>query len=315
MLSSTAEKLYWACRYIERAEMTSRLLDVAYRISLTSNKNNEWESILLSTAVKDEYLFKNSKINQRKVEKFLFFDETNESSIKNCIRFTRENFRKVRNRITREVWDVVNSTYQELQDLTSGRYKSSEIPNLCAWIKQRSSMLKGAIISTQLSSDCYDFMNLGYYVERADNIIRFIDVKNFISPMSDQENEDNDYEWGILLRTLAAYTQFRLSYGVNMSQEKIAHFLIFNNTNPRSLFHSLENIKTHLKNLSSFYNLQSRAFSTSRKIISKLSDLTVQEIFDNGFNEFLSQYSEDINILHSSIESSYFGGVYNVFED
>ncbi|GIS49319.1 MAG: hypothetical protein Ct9H90mP22_9070 [Gammaproteobacteria bacterium] len=67
--------------------------------------------------------------------------------------------------------------------------------------------------------------------------------------------------------------------------------------------------------MSSFYNLQSRAFSTSRKIISKLSDLTVQEIFDNGFNEFLSQYSEDINMLHSSIESSYFGGVYNVFED
>ena len=44
-------------------------------------------------------------------------------------------------------------------------------------------------------------------------------------------------------------------------------------------------------------------------------DLTVKEIFDNGFNEFLSQYSEDINMLHSSIESSYFGGVYNVFED
>ena len=41
MLSSTAEKLYWACRYIERAEMTSRLLDVAYRISLTNNKENK----------------------------------------------------------------------------------------------------------------------------------------------------------------------------------------------------------------------------------------------------------------------------------
>ena len=194
MLSRTAENLYWTARYLERADSIVRLLEVAYRISLIPNTkegyDNEWESILLSTAVKDEYLFKNSKINQRKVEKFLFFDETNESSIKNCVRFTRENFRKVRNRITREVWDVVNSTYQELQDLTSGRYKSSEIPNLCAWIKQRSSMLKGAIISTQLSSDCYDFMNLGYYVERADNIIRFIDVKNFISPMSDQENED-----------------------------------------------------------------------------------------------------------------------------
>ena len=318
MLSSTAEKLYWACRYIERAEMTSRLLDVANRISLTTNKdnkNNEWESILLSTAVKDEYLFKNSKINQKKVEKFLFFDDSNKSSIKNCVKSTRENFRMVRNRITREVWDVINSTYQELQDISSGRYKSSEIPNLCSWIKQKSSMLKGAIISTQLSSDCYDFMNLGYYVERADNIIRFIDVKNFISPINDKENNDNDYQWGILLRTLAAYTQYRLSYGVNMSQDKIAHFLIFNNTNPRSLFYSLENIKIHLKNLSSFYNLQSGAFSSSRKIISKLSDLTVKEIFENGFNDFLSQYSEDINSLHVSIRNSYFGGVYNVLED
>ena len=95
---------------------------------------------------------------------------------------------------------------------------------MCAWIKQKSSMLKGAIISTQLSSDSYDFMNLGYYLERADNIIRFIDVKNFISPINDKEKENNDYQWGILLRTLAAYTQFRLSYGVNMSQDFFTHW-------------------------------------------------------------------------------------------
>ena len=72
MLSSTAEKLYWACRYIERAKMTSRLLDVAYRISLTSNKNNEWESILLSTAVKDEYLFKTQKSIKERSKNFCF---------------------------------------------------------------------------------------------------------------------------------------------------------------------------------------------------------------------------------------------------
>ena len=41
-------------------------------------------------------------------------------------------------------------------------------------------MLKGAIVSTQLSNDSYDFMNLGYSIERADNTNRLIDVKNYI---------------------------------------------------------------------------------------------------------------------------------------
>ena len=125
MLSRTAEKLYWACRYMERAEMTSRLFDVAYRISITQknlNQKSDWESILLSTAVKEEYLEKYLKINQRNVFKYLFFEEQNESSIKNCIKFTRENLRMVRNRITAEVWDVINSTYQEMQDLKSSKF-------------------------------------------------------------------------------------------------------------------------------------------------------------------------------------------------
>ena len=226
MLSRTAEKLYWACRYMERAEMTSRLFDVAYRISITQknlNQKSEWESILLSTAVKEEYLEKYLKINQRNVFKYLFFEEQNESSIKNCIKFTRENLRMVRNRITAEVWDVINSTYQEMQDLKSSKFKSSELPNLCAWTKQKASMLKGAIVSTQLSNDSYDFMNLGYSIERADNTIRLIDVKNYISHSEEEgvESEFDNFQWAILLRTIAAYSQYRVAYGVNMTPQKI----------------------------------------------------------------------------------------------
>ena len=52
LLSRSAENLYWANRYVERAETISRLLDVGYRISLlpnySSTHKNEWESILLS---------------------------------------------------------------------------------------------------------------------------------------------------------------------------------------------------------------------------------------------------------------------------
>jgi|TARA_Y100000994_G_scaffold63241_1_gene51415 uncharacterized alpha-E superfamily protein len=302
---------------MERAEMTSRLFDVAYRISITQknlNQKSEWESILLSTAVKEEYLEKYLKINQRNVFKYLFFEEQNESSIKNCIKFTRENLRMVRNRITAEVWDVINSTYQEMQDLKSSKFKSSELPNLCAWTKQKASMLKGAIVSTQLSNDSYDFMNLGYSIERADNTIRLIDVKNYISHSEEEgvESEFDNFQWAILLRTIAAYSQYRVAYGVNMTPQKIFHFLIFNNTNPRSLLFSLEKICDHLNNLCKFYNKQSRAFSTARRMLANLSDLRVSEIFKPNLNDFLLKSTEEINNLHILMRSSYFDGGYNV---
>ena len=75
MLSKTAENLYWAARYIERADSIARLLEVAYRIHLipnaTTSYNNEWDSILQTLRIKEEYLEKNKVIKkeQRKHER------------------------------------------------------------------------------------------------------------------------------------------------------------------------------------------------------------------------------------------------------
>ena len=43
MLSKTAENLYWAARYIERADSIARLLEVAYRIHLIPNATTSYK--------------------------------------------------------------------------------------------------------------------------------------------------------------------------------------------------------------------------------------------------------------------------------
>mgnify|MGYP003326838813 CR=1 FL=1 len=74
MLSKTAENLYWAARYIERADSIARLLEVAYRIHLIPNTvssyNNEWISILQTLRIEEEYLEKNKEIGQDDSKKF-----------------------------------------------------------------------------------------------------------------------------------------------------------------------------------------------------------------------------------------------------
>ena len=67
MLSRTAENLFWSARYIERADSLARLLEVGYRISLIPNTEsgytNEWESILETSGIKNEYQKKYKKFN------------------------------------------------------------------------------------------------------------------------------------------------------------------------------------------------------------------------------------------------------------
>ncbi|MEC8169913.1 MAG: alpha-E domain-containing protein, partial [Pseudomonadota bacterium] len=157
MLSRTAENLYWTARYVERADSIARLLEVAYRIHLIPNTNegylSEWDSILRASGIKEEYLRKHKEINKEKIEFFLLFDESNNSSIKSCIVKARNNLKMVRTAVTLEVWNTVNSWYHELENYEQVKYSSKNLPEILDWVKRQVNLIKGTIDHTQLVND------------------------------------------------------------------------------------------------------------------------------------------------------------------
>ena len=66
-----------------------------------------------------------------------------------------------------------------------------------------------------LRNDGYDFLNLGYYLERADNTARLLDVKYYVLlPRADFVGSGLDnYQWTTLLRALSAHRAFHWAYG------------------------------------------------------------------------------------------------------
>ena len=154
MLSKTAENLYWAARYIERADSIARLLEVAYRIHLIPNTvssyNNEWVSILQTLRIEEEYLEKNKEIKKEKIEYFLLFDQDNNSSIYSCIDRARENAKMVRTAITLEVWDAINITFHDLENFSKKRYNSKDLPGIIDLVKKQVNLIRGTILNTQL---------------------------------------------------------------------------------------------------------------------------------------------------------------------
>tara|TARA_X000000950_G_scaffold268318_1_gene345715 strand:+ start:337 stop:1290 length:954 start_codon:yes stop_codon:yes gene_type:complete len=315
MLSRTAENLYWTARYLERADSIVRLLEVAYRISLIPNTkegyDNEWESILSTSGIKNEYLSIYKEIKKEKIEFFLLFEDRNFSSVKNCITNARENIKMVRTAVTLEVWNAVNSFFYNYYDLTKKKYFSKDLPEIIDLVKRNVNLIKGTIINTQLLNDGFDFLILGNYFERADFTARIIDVKYFILLPSTSliGTQIDNFQWSLMLRSVSSYRAFKWAYGNSeIDYIKIIDFLILNNKCPRSLFFSVEKISYHLKSLKNHYKENKNFPSKIENLFRRLKKLTVNDILDEGLHEFLTSFIEDISAVYSDLENKYFLG-------
>ena len=98
-------------RYVERAENTARILDVAYRMSMLTKdadlQDQEWFAPLNITGTLFPFSGRHSIVCAKEVLHFMALDSENPSSIYNCARKARENARAVRGSITSEMWEVL----------------------------------------------------------------------------------------------------------------------------------------------------------------------------------------------------------------
>jgi uncharacterized alpha-E superfamily protein len=313
MLSRTAEQLYWTARYFERAETAARLMEMGYRMSMVPSADggyeSEWASVLTAAGISSLFEQYYDEFNESNVLNFLIFDDRNPSSIKNCIRQGRENARAARTALTSEVWETINYAYLRFQDLETNRRKLT-LPELCDWVKRRCSTLRGTFDSTQLQDEGYDFFNLGYYVERADNTARMLDVKYYVLlPDADAVGGGVDtYQWFALLRALSARRAFHWVYNGDYSPEKIAHFLILNITCPRSLMHCTEKMNYHLGRLSRAYRKKTSAHKFADGLLEELGEWEVQDIIQRGLHEFLTEFIGKNARITKEISASYLFG-------
>ena len=313
MLSRTADNLFWIARYMERAETAARLLEVGSRIALlpsAAGYRNEWDSLLQASGNADAFARKYGDPVQRNIESFLFFDRDNPSSVACCITSARENGRIVRTALTAQVWDALNTAFQELRHLERTPRSELELSRLTEWTMRHAAMVRGAIDATLLRNDGWDFLNLGYNLERADNTARLMDVKYYVLlPRVEFVGSGLDnYQWTTLLRAMSAHRAFHWAYGGEVTAAKIAHFLILNPQCPRSLITCAEGISGHLDRLSKAYGATTDAQARARAMVDALRVTRTDDIFDEGLHDFLSRFIREVAALGSLIHDTYLSG-------
>jgi uncharacterized alpha-E superfamily protein len=312
MLGRTASSLYWMSRYMERAENMARLIEVGHRISLmpgaVEGHRDEWRSTLMSAACAQGYDAKYEEINAERIVDFLVFDESNPSSIKSSIRTARDNCRSVRTAITRDVWESINATWNELVTVKPTELTADRLPEFLEWVKQRSMAFRGAVLGTMLRSENYYFSQLGNFIERADNTARILDVKYFIllPKPSDVGTDVDIQQWAQILRSVSAHRSYRWFYRDSHYRPwLVAEFLILREEMPRSLVFSYQWINTALEGLGQLHGQRYACHDMAAQSLSMLRAGNMDDIFQSGLHEYVTGLIDKNRALSASIAQTY----------
>src|SRR5262249_20838125 len=109
--------VYWMARYIERAENVARVIEVNLhlQLDLPLDPVNQWQALIDTSGASEAFRERYGTATVRNVIRFLAFDSSNRNSIASCVRAARENARSVRETISSEMFEQLNSLYLQVQ--------------------------------------------------------------------------------------------------------------------------------------------------------------------------------------------------------
>ena len=311
MLGRTAESLFWMSRQMERAENMARLAEAGFRISLTPDTGDghreEWRSTLTSAGVLDLFLARYGDTAFEEAVGFILFDDRNPSSVHSCLKAARTNARFVRTKITRDMWEALNSTWLSYDAIKPSEINAARLPELLDWIRERTSLFRGALLGTILRDDTFYFSQLGAFVERADNTARILDVKYFLLLPSNQAigGEIDTYQWETILRSVSAHRSYWHVYQERYRPWNIADFLILRPEMPRSLRFCYDWLQDTIEGLSRHYGERLPSADLVAETRQMLQTVELDAIFRGGLHEFLTGFVGRNDRLTETLSADY----------
>lgn len=297
MLSRVAHSLYWLSRYIERAENIARLLEVNLQFLIDFQDiedgalKDHWGSIIASSGNEEIFAKLYPATDNQSVTAFFAFDLRNPSSILSCVFAARENARMIRDQISAEMWEAINELYLFLKVRNSAEVWAAGPLEFFDHIIRCSHLFQGLIDSTYPRNEGWEFVQFGKYIERAEMTTRILDVKYHIllPTAADVGGAVDTAQWQGVLRSASALEAYRRFYVREILAWKVAEFLIFSESFPRSLHYCVAQLDELLRRIlaESGPRARSEAARASRRLLSSLQSSTIADVLKQGLHEFL----------------------------
>ena len=234
MLSRVAESVYWAARYLERAENVARLVRSYNHLIMDIPVGSEpsWSVLVDILEAKDQFFKIFRKETEKNVHSLLMGKEHASCSIPFSINQARENVRITRDVFPEEAWEHIN----EIHLYTIGnRSAATSRRNRLLYLEeiiQTCRAFAGLMQSTASRDNTYGFYKLGQFIERADMTARIVNVG--AGDVLDREGDFFAIDpllWGALLQALSGRSAYRREIGPIVDKDSFIDFVVVRHLN------------------------------------------------------------------------------------
>jgi uncharacterized alpha-E superfamily protein len=312
LLSRAADAVYWMARYIERAENVARFIDVNLhlQLDLPLEPAHQWQPLIDTSGDAAAFRERHGKAKKSSVIKFLVWDTNNLNSVSSCLRAARENARSIREIISSEMWEQVNSMHLKIQSQRA-LAESERLAEILRGIRLGCHLFEGITDATMSHNEGWHFLRLGRQIERADKTSRLLDVKYFmLLPSANAIGTPyDDIHWSAVLKSVSGFEMYRQKHG-RITPRNIVHFLVLDCEFPRAVRHCLRMADESLHTITAT-PMGSCYFSSERALAPLRAELdytSVENIIGHGLHEYLDDLQVRMNAIDDNLAHDFFAG-------
>jgi uncharacterized alpha-E superfamily protein/transglutaminase-like putative cysteine protease len=321
LLARVAEAVYWAGRYLERAEDMSRIVQVhgETHVDLPVGTDVGWSPLLDICGADDacvERLRREEaerataprlvpRVSEATVVRFVVTDRDNPSSIVNALEAARDNLRVARPVVPREVWELINDLWL---DLSAEAHLLETREGRVRWLRRTIDdcvRMNGALVSTMRRDEAMAFICIGQQIERADITGRILDVRADSAAPTRGRDPYDEVHWMALLRSVAAYQPFRRAMPARPDNSATLRFLLQDDAFPRAVASCLSELRDTVKRLPG--NEEVLAACTDASVL--VADAPVDRLTPSDLRSLVGDLHVALGAIHERLDATYFRSV------
>ncbi|HEY9677145.1 MAG TPA: alpha-E domain-containing protein [Drouetiella sp.] len=319
MLSRVAESMYWMSRYVERAEHIARIVLVNSHMLIDLGEleqdmqEKQWLGVLRilrldQRAEVQETIAAGKPLIGQHVSGFMT-SESNRSLI-SALTKARENARSIRENISLEMWETLNTLYWSLLgDDVKQRFDESP-EEVFHSVIMGSLLFQGVSDQTLPHSQSWQFIQLAKYLERADMICRIVDTNFDILQSSGDfcETPLRNIQWMGVLRSCCSIEAYQRKYIGDLDPLNLAAFLLLDAESPRNVRYSIRAAKEAIAGIAgSVHTTDTDACERILgRLAARLEYAEISELAGDRLKPFISKLQASISEASNAIENAYF---------
>jgi uncharacterized alpha-E superfamily protein len=311
LLCRVAEHMFWLSRYVERAIATIRVVDVTAHLELDAGDAPDEEvdfwTPLLGPALDTVHLHNAPLPLPHDVRYYLAFDPDNPGSLVSCVRCARAAAREVRESISSEMWEHINTTNLMLGEPDRVRDLEEDLHGFYTRIHDSLLLIQGLADATVAHDETWQFLSLGKYLERADNVARLLRLQSHLLTNSAALAGDDTVRWLAVLRSAGSSEAYSRYYSLRVEPIRVLEFLLLNPTFPQSVRFSLGAAWNSLQSIAGATDAGAApAVRALGMLRSRLEHASVDEVIEFGLGPFVTGIQNDIAQVSERVTGAFF---------